>query len=65
MGRNGEGLYKHSTDENWASDISRLRAWDHILPAPTSYPMTQVGYTTVLACIKIQNVTIPLMFMCK
>jgi hypothetical protein len=50
MGRNGEGLYKHSTDENGASDISRLRAWDHILPAPTSYPVTQVG--TVLAMFK-------------
>jgi hypothetical protein len=51
MGESGEGIYKHSAGENWASDIGRLRAWDwngNIVVAPTTYPVTPVGHITVL-----------------
>jgi hypothetical protein len=47
MGGNGEGVYKHS-----AGDISRLAAWDHIVPAATTYPMTKVSYNTLFAMYK-------------
>ncbi len=45
MGGNIDSVYKHLVDENWASEARRLGAWDgmdHIPPAPTTLPMTQV-----------------------
>jgi hypothetical protein len=60
MGGNGKGVYKHSADENWASDIRRQEAWDwmdHIVPAPTTYPVTQVSQTIMFA---VCNITDPL-----
>jgi hypothetical protein len=55
---NGEGFYKHPAGENWASDISRLKLWkhgtgmDHIALEPITYPISQVGYNTVLVMYK-------------
>ncbi len=51
VGQSGKGIYKHSTVESWASDISRLGIWDWDRPhrVYASYtPMAQVCYIIVL-----------------
>jgi hypothetical protein len=47
MRGSSEGIYKHSVGENWASDISRLVTWDHIMSAPTTLSVIQVGHTAI------------------
>jgi hypothetical protein len=38
MGGNNDGVYKHSAGENWASEVSRLEAWDQNGPhCPCKY----------------------------
>jgi hypothetical protein len=32
MGGNSDRIYKHSANENWASEVSRLGAWDQNRP---------------------------------
>jgi hypothetical protein len=32
MGENSDGIYKHLANENWASEVSRLEAWDRNRP---------------------------------
>ncbi len=54
MRGNDNGVYKHSAGENCASGVSRVGAWDrmdYIPLAPTTYPVTKVGYDTVLGIV--------------
>ncbi len=51
MGRIDEGIYKHSTDEDWDNDISRPGTWDWDGPHSVyaiHTPVTQVGRIIVL-----------------
>jgi hypothetical protein len=58
MGGSGEEVYKHSTGERIGLAISvdweHGNGMDHIAPESTTYSVTQVGHTNVLATVCIQ-----------